>query len=447
VLSAADLAAERSAAGLRLCVLVGIGLVLLGLGSISGMYRGWIATVYALNLGVSVAAVVLARATVFRSWVPWVVATLDAAVVLGVMMFSDFTEHASTAYAPALAISWAIFLLLALTAMQFKPALVIYLGGLLVAGLAIGMALDTHPAAVAPTDGFGSALELVFGPGHNTIRLSLLALTTLITAITVARARRTLLEAVVAARRSTNLSRYLPSGLVPLLADAEVEALKHGRRQHAAILFADIRGFTALSESLDPAAIAEFLVSFRCRATRAIEAHGGIVDKFVGDNVMGVFGVPIAKPADAANALAAGQALQAEIEAWNAKRRDAGRRRVAVGIGIHYGQVFVGALDAGARLEFTVIGDTVNTAQRIEQLTKTTNWPLLVSAELLKAAKTAYPSRNCHPLPAQMVRGRKDALQLFAPVWANGGPKPTRAGVTVRMGQAFGSRNLPPIVG
>src|SRR5260370_25625772 len=185
VLSAADLAAARPAAGLRLAVLVVVGLVLLGLGYISGMYRGWIATVFALNLGVSVAAVVLARPATFRSWVPWVVATLDAAVVLGVMMFGDFAERVSAAYAPALAISWAMFLLLALTAMQFRPALVIYLGGLLVGGLAIAMALDAHQAALAPTDGFGATLELVFGPGHNTIRLSLLALTTLITAITV----------------------------------------------------------------------------------------------------------------------------------------------------------------------------------------------------------------------------------------------------------------------
>jgi hypothetical protein len=109
----------------------------------------------------------------------------------------------------------------------------------------------------------------------------LIALTTCVLAVTVGRARRTLVEAVIAARRSANLSRYFASGLVPLLADAEVKVLKRGRRQPAAILFADIRGFTAMSEQLEPAAIAEFLASFRSRATRAIERHGGIVDKFL----------------------------------------------------------------------------------------------------------------------------------------------------------------------
>src|SRR5580704_1279916 len=90
---------------------------------------------------------------------------------------------------------------------------------------------------------------------------------------------------------------------------------------------------------------------FRCRAMRAIETHGGIVDKFVGDDVMGVFGVPIATAEDAANALAAGRALRAEIAAWIEKRRYAGRRPVSIGIGIHYGQVFAGVIEGGKRLE------------------------------------------------------------------------------------------------
>src|SRR5260221_3126466 len=365
VVAAADLATERTAARVRLSVVILIGVLLVGLGSFAGVYREWIATIFALNLGVSVAAVVLARPAVFRSWVPWVVATLDAGVVLGVMIIGVVAEQVSASYTPALAVSWAMFLLLALTAMQFKPALVLYLGGLLVVGLATAIALDAHQAALTPTDAFGATLELIFNAGHNAVRLSLVGLTTLVMAMTVARGRRTLLEAVVAARRSANLSQYFPSGLLPLLAEADVEALKHGRRQDAAILFADIRGFTALSGSLDPKAIAEFLGSFRCRAMRAIEAHGGIVDKFVGDDVMGVFGVPISTAEDAANALAAGRALQAEIAAWYEKRRYAGRRPASIRIGIHYCQAFAGVLEGRKRLEFAVIRHAVNTTHPI----------------------------------------------------------------------------------
>ena len=95
VLVGADLAAEQTAARLRLSVLILVGLVLVGLGSLAGVYNAWIVAVFAVNLGVSVAAVVLARPAVFRSWVPWAMATLDAGVVLGVMIFGDFAEQLS----------------------------------------------------------------------------------------------------------------------------------------------------------------------------------------------------------------------------------------------------------------------------------------------------------------------------------------------------------------
>src|SRR5258708_35304734 len=183
VLAAAALAAERTAARLRLCVLILIGLVLVGLGSLAGVYREWIATIFALNLGVSVAAVVLARPAVFRSWVPWVVATLDAGVVLGVMIVGVFAERVSASYTPALAVSWAMFLLLPLTPIHFNPALVLYLGGLLLPALAPAIALDAHQAALTPTDAFGATLELIFNAGHNAGRLSLVGLTTLVMAI------------------------------------------------------------------------------------------------------------------------------------------------------------------------------------------------------------------------------------------------------------------------
>ncbi len=413
VLAAADLAAERTAARVRLAALILIGLLLASLGSLSGGYRVHIAVIFALNAGVSVAAIVLARPAVFRSWVPWALATLDVAVVVGIMIYGDLNERMLTSYTPALVVSWVIFVLLGLTTMRFKPALVLYLGGLFVCGMAGVIGFQAAQGVPLPTDPLGANLARLFDPQHDLVRLSLIALTACVLAVTVGRARGILVEAVIAARRSANLSRYFAPGLVPLLADAEVEVLKRGRRQPAAILFADIRGFTAMSEQLEPSAIAEFLGAFRLRATRAIERHGGIVDKFVGDDVMGVFGVPIATSADAANALAAGRALLAEIDAWNRKRRSAGRRTVSIGVGIHYGEVFAGVIGDGERLEFTVIGDAVNTARRIEELTKTTGWVMLVSAELIEMAEPSL-DHDLHALPALTLRGRKEPARLFA---------------------------------
>ena len=115
ILAAADLAAERTAARVRLGVLILIGLALVGLGALAGIYSEWIATIFAVNLGVSIAAVVLARTAAFRSWVPWIIATLDGAAVIGVIIFGASAERVPVSYTPALAVSWVMFLLIALT--------------------------------------------------------------------------------------------------------------------------------------------------------------------------------------------------------------------------------------------------------------------------------------------------------------------------------------------
>ena len=119
-----------------------------------------------------------------------------------------------------------MFLMLALTARRFRLALVLYLGGRLVASLAKAIVVGANETALVPTDAFGAALKPIFGPGHNVVRLSLVALTTLVMAVTVARERRTSLEAVLGARRSANLSRYLPSGLPRMLAEAGRRGVK-----------------------------------------------------------------------------------------------------------------------------------------------------------------------------------------------------------------------------
>jgi adenylate cyclase len=159
-----------------------------------------------------------------------------------------------------------------------------------------------------------------------------------------------------------------------------------GRQQPAAVLFADIRGFTTVSETLAPPELARFITEFRRRATRATQRHAGIVDKFIGDAVMAVFGVPEPTPADALNALRAAMALLAEMADWNHDRCAAGLAPVHLGVGVHYGVVFAGVLGDDERLEFTVLGDAVNVAQRIEELTRSLGTDLIVSEDLLKAA-------------------------------------------------------------
>ena len=146
-------------------------------------------------------------------------------------------------------------------------------------------------------------------------------------------------------------------------------------------------GFTTLSENMTPEAVVGMLRDFHGRLARTIFAHGGTLDKYMGDAVMAHFGTPRPGPDDASRALACGLDMVREIDTWNAERTAAGEPAIRIGIGIHYGSVVAGNIGDERRLEYTVLGDTVNVASRIEALTREANTPLLVSDDLIAAAR------------------------------------------------------------
>jgi len=243
-------------------------------------------------------------------------------------------------------------------------------------------------------------------------RLTIVALTTFALSVAITRARRALIASVTEARLRANLSRYFSPSVVDELANAG-DAARTFRLQKAAVLFADIRGFTAVAEVTPVAEVAQLLAEYRGLAANVINRHGGTIDKFVGDAVMAVFGVPHPSPRDAANAAQAGLKLLSAVEQWNVDRGDRGQPPVEVGVGVHYGDVLAGALGDEHRLEYTVIGDTVNTAERIERLTRTLGAPVLLSAEVLNAETAPSDSRHWEALPPQRLRGRSRPIQLY----------------------------------
>lgn len=411
VLREAEYRTERLAAITRLAVVLFFGVLIVTASVALGRFNSWIVVIFGLNVGASLVAAWLTQPGTYRIWVPWALATLDG-VMLVVILSGGALDVLGGTYAPAVTYSWALFLLLALTAMRYDARLVIYLSVLL-AAILTGVMLAGSGVAVAPNDPFGETMAALHGPGPNTARLALLLVTGLILAAMVARGRRSIVEAVEAARRTANLSRHFAPPVATLLADSDSSALRCGRRQNAAILVADVRGFTALAERLDPASVAEFVNEFRRRATWAIESHGGIVDKFVGDNVMGVFGTIEPESEDAVRALAAAQTLVEAIDHWNNERQERGYPTVVVGVGLHYGPVFTGVLGTEERQEFTVIGDVVNTAHRIEELTKELGTALLVSAQLLEAAGVSSEDAGWISLPPQTLRGRTQSVHLL----------------------------------
>jgi adenylate cyclase len=230
-------------------------------------------------------------------------------------------------------------------------------------------------------------------------------------------------QRAAAERARTNLSRYFSPNLVDLLADRD-EPLGALRRETVAVLFVDIVGFTRTAEQMPPEAVAAMLRAFHGRMTAQIFACGGTVDKYIGDEVLAVFGLPHATPHDAANALDCAARMIAALDEWNRERALAGEAPVAIGIGLNYGPAVIGDVGGGQSLSFTVIGDTVNTASRLQRLTRTLHTPL-VAADAIVAAVRADASPNGAAVlgklrdeGAQALRGRTGMVRIW--VWADG---------------------------
>ena len=163
-------------------------------------------------------------------------------------------------------------------------------------------------------------------------------------------------------------AHYLSPALVQKLAD-DPQALKlGGERRRVAVLFADLAGFTTISEKMadDPQALVAHLNAFFDIMTEHIERHGGYVDKYIGDSVMGVWGAPVAIDAPERAAAKAAQACLDAVYEWNANRNETAPK-ILMRIGISAGDVVAGNLGSKKRFNYTVIGDAVNRASRLEQ--------------------------------------------------------------------------------
>ena len=205
----------------------------------------------------------------------------------------------------------------------------------------------------------------------------------------------------VAERARSNLSRYFSPNIVELLA-AQDEPLGTVRRETVAVLFADIVGFTRMTEAMPPEAVVTMLREFHMRMTAQIFAYGGTVDKYIGDEIFAVFGVPTASTNDAANALACADMMLEALEHWNVERTRKGEAPLAIGIGLNYGLAVLGDVGSEHSMSFTVIGDTVNTAARLQELTRTLETPLVVGDSLVNAIKMGS---------SEIATARADQLQ------------------------------------
>lgn len=311
-------------------------------------------------------------------------------------------------YAAALPVLWVAPIVLAYGALRYDPLLQTFVLAMLLAGLAVALPLVAPGNAVADL----VMLDHLFDGPPNLMRLGMIALAGGLMILASWRTRRLLLEAAEAGRHRLNLQRYLAPQLAERLARTGIEEIRRGRRQHVALLFCDIRGFTRLAEHMAPEELGRFVNEWRRRITVATDRHGGLIDKFLGDGALIVFGLPEAGPADAAAAFACALSIEEEIGNWNVLRRAEGLEPVRIGIGGHAGEVFCGALGDERRLEFTVLGDAVNVAERIQEMTKTHQSSILLSRKLALEAGGGRLPPDVLDLPTQPLRGHRATVEV-----------------------------------
>ncbi|MGH2659085.1 MAG: adenylate/guanylate cyclase domain-containing protein [Actinomycetota bacterium] len=215
------------------------------------------------------------------------------------------------------------------------------------------------------------------------------------------------LHAAVVEKESSarTLRSFVPQQFAAKLAAGGAAAEQ--QEAEATVLFSDIRGFSALAEQLSAREIADILARHLSAMAEIVVAHGGMLDKFAGDAVMAVFGVPDPAPDHAERALRCAIAMQARQAELNRDGWTETLSELGMGIGVNTGTVVAGTVGGGGRLEYTVVGDAVNIAQRLQS--EADGGEIIASASTVAAA----PSIAAEPIGPRPVKGRKDPVDVF----------------------------------
>jgi adenylate cyclase len=221
-------------------------------------------------------------------------------------------------------------------------------------------------------------------------------------------------------RRVRNLfSRFISPEMVDqMMATQDLSTLN--KRSDISIIFSDIRGFTTLSEKLSPEEVVALLNPYLEAMSKVIYKHGGTVDKYEGDAIIAFFGEPVPYKDHAVRALRASLDMRkALVELKDQWAKEGRPSKIEMGIGINSGEVFVGMVGSEQRINYTVIGDNANLASRLQDLTKTYDWPILISESTYQHVKNEF---DCEFADAVTVKGKTKAVNVYKVLGFIGAP-------------------------
>ncbi|HSE96939.1 MAG TPA: adenylate/guanylate cyclase domain-containing protein, partial [Blastocatellia bacterium] len=211
-------------------------------------------------------------------------------------------------------------------------------------------------------------------------------------------------------RMMATLSRYVDRRVAEQLIKDKHSLKLGGVRRKVTILFSDIRNFTTISETASAEDVVELLNDYFARMVRIIFAHGGTLDKFIGDAIMAVFGAPVQHEDDTVRAVRAALDMRMELKVFNAERQVDNKFEIETGIGIGYGEAISGNIGSDQRMDYTVIGDAVNLSSRLEALTKNYREKIIISGAVYQDVKDLFP---CVKLEEVKVKGKTQSTAIY----------------------------------
>ena len=356
----------------------------------------------------SIARLFLAYRRALPEWLLYVSVVADMALLMGLIYFLHYKYAQSAVFylkAPTLLF---VFLFIALRALRFEARFVIFTGLCAVAGwiLLILYALDGRGGPPNTTMDFVEYMTSnAFLVQAEVEKLLAIVLTTAVLAIAIARARNLLIHSVSEGAAARDLSRFFDPGVANRIRSAAMSIKPgEGELRDVAILTVDLRGFTRLSVEMEPGDVMKLLQDYQGRVCPLIAANGGSIDKFLGDGILASFGAVDASTTAAADALRAADAVLGAADRWAVERRAASLPPLSIGLAVASGRVIFGAVGDGERLEFTVIGDAVNFAAKLEKHNKDEKTRALTD---IRTYRLAEQQGYVAPLPREHRPARK----------------------------------------